>query len=373
MVFNSKVWKNVDDPTLVEGVDPEVEADELNRVEQGIVDAHSHMANTLNPHGTTASQVGLGNVTNDLQLKASQLQTTITNDYIKVPSSGSVIDYVTGYAEPIIAVKNNAFNCSFGTAAGTVCVGNDGRLSNARTPLAHAHGNVTNTGYLGSTANIPLITGTAGIIQAGSFGSAANTYCQGNDSRLSDARTPVAHAHGNITNTGYLGSTASIPLITGTGGVIQAGSFGSTAGTFCQGNDGRLSDSRTPLSHVHGGISNTGAIGSTANLPIITGASGVLQVGSFGTLVNTFCQGNDARLSNDRNDANAVHVTGSGEVNGLTSKVSLAPTDLFIIEDSSSSYSKKKVAFSIFADTGIDGGSPSTVYTVAQLIDGGVA
>ena len=34
-------------------------------------------------------------------------------------------------AEPAFT-KNNAFNKNFGTAAGTVCQGNDGRLSNAR-------------------------------------------------------------------------------------------------------------------------------------------------------------------------------------------------------------------------------------------------
>ncbi len=35
--------------------------------------------------------------------------------------------------------KNTAFNKNFGTAAGTVCQGNDSRLSNARTPTTHTH------------------------------------------------------------------------------------------------------------------------------------------------------------------------------------------------------------------------------------------
>lgn len=35
--------------------------------------------------------------------------------------------------------KNTAFNKNFGTAAGTVCQGNDSRLSDARTPVAHTH------------------------------------------------------------------------------------------------------------------------------------------------------------------------------------------------------------------------------------------
>lgn len=60
---------------------------------------------------------------------------------------------------------------------------------------SHTHGNITNDGKVGTTANLPLITGTGGVVQAGSFGTAANTFCEGNDSRLSDARTPVAHTH----------------------------------------------------------------------------------------------------------------------------------------------------------------------------------
>ena len=35
--------------------------------------------------------------------------------------------------------KNTAFNRNFGTTSGTVCQGNDSRLSDARTPTAHAH------------------------------------------------------------------------------------------------------------------------------------------------------------------------------------------------------------------------------------------
>jgi hypothetical protein len=54
----------------------------------------------------------------------------------------------------------------------------------------------------------------------------------------------VSHTHGNITDDGKVGSTSGLPLKTGAAGVIEAGSFGTSAGTFCQGNDSRLSDSR---------------------------------------------------------------------------------------------------------------------------------
>jgi hypothetical protein len=89
-----------------------------------------------------------------------------------------------------------------------------------------------------------------------------------------------AHTHGNITNAGAIGTTASLPIITTTSGVLTTGSFGTTAGTFAQGNDSRLSDARTPLSHTHGNITNAGAIGTTADLVAVTTTSGVLTTAS---------------------------------------------------------------------------------------------
>ena len=50
----------------------------------------------------------------------------------------------------------------------------------------------------------------------------------------------ATHTHGNLTNAGAIGETSGVPVITGTGGVLQAGSFGTATGTFCQGNDARL-------------------------------------------------------------------------------------------------------------------------------------
>jgi len=70
------------------------------------------------------------------------------------------------------------------------------------------------------------VTGNAGTVTNGVYT---------NDARLTDARTPTSHAHGNITNAGLIGTTASLPIITGTGGILQTGSFGSTAGTFLEG------------------------------------------------------------------------------------------------------------------------------------------
>lgn len=59
---------------------------------------------------------------------------------------------------------------------------------------------------------------------------------------IAAAYAPISHTHGNLTNDGKIGSTSGLPIITGTSGVLQVGAFGTTTGTFAQGDDVRISD-----------------------------------------------------------------------------------------------------------------------------------
>jgi len=77
---------------------------------------------------------------------------------------------------------NRSFAVAFGSTASTACEGNDARLSDARTPTAHGHAASEITSGALDIARIPT-------------GSTASTVCIGNDARLSDARTPTAHTH----------------------------------------------------------------------------------------------------------------------------------------------------------------------------------
>ena len=324
----------------------------------------------------------------------------------------------------------------FPTLATVATSGSYNDLSNkpaTMTPTSHTHGNITNDGKIGSNANKPLITTTGGTVTTGSFGTSANTFCEGNDSRLSDARTPTAHTHtvsdvtdfptlstvatsgsyndlsnkptiptvnnatltiqkngttvktftanassnvtANITvptkvseldnDSNYLTSvpnldaskitsgtidiarlpagalerlvtvtnkTARFALTTSSvqlGDVVKQTDTGVmyyvvdtanlnsedgysefTAGTATSvpwsGVTGKPS-SYTPSSHTHGNITNAGAIGTTANKPLITTTNGVITTGSFGTTANTFCQGNDSRLSDARTPTAHTH------------------------------------------------------------------
>jgi hypothetical protein len=147
------------------------------------------------------------------------------------------------YPVPIVA----------GTTAGTYAAGDDPRLSDERTPPDNA---VTNAKLANmATATIKgratASTGDPEDLSASAVRTLLNT------DQVTDARTPLSHAHGNLTNDGKVGTTANLPLKTGTNGVVEAGSFSNVAGSFCAGDDVRLSDDRDPnlhaASHLAGG------------------------------------------------------------------------------------------------------------------------
>lgn len=76
-----------------------------------------------------------------------------------------------------------------GEVAASVAVqGNDARLSNARTPTAHA------TSHQPGGSDAMAVDAAAATGSLRTIGTTATAACAGNDARLSDARTPTAHA-----------------------------------------------------------------------------------------------------------------------------------------------------------------------------------
>ena len=131
------------------------------------------------------------------------------------------------------------------------------------------------------------------------YGNTAGTACQGNDVRLADARTPKPHKATHQTggsdaitpaDIGAAAKTIQIKPGTGLtgGGTLEADrtltvSYGTAAGTACQGNDARLSNARTPTAHkaTHktGGTdaltpADIGAAAKTVQIKAGTGLSG---------------------------------------------------------------------------------------------------
>ncbi len=89
----------------------------------------SHTSNTSNPHSTTKSQVGLGSVTNDVQLKAADLDTDAAmaaNSDTKIPSQAAVRTYVANNAASGSSVRKQITQSSHGFSAKQAVLNNNG-------------------------------------------------------------------------------------------------------------------------------------------------------------------------------------------------------------------------------------------------------
>ncbi len=211
-----------------------------------------------------------------LKLNGDSLPTNVANGFIKRNTGNTAFEEV-----------------AYGSAANTVCVGNDSRLSNSRTPSGSAGGS------LAGTFPNPTLNAT---------GVATNLYGDYNqvpqitidlDGRISSATniaiTGISPAGAGA---GDLGGTYPGPTVTGLGGnplpsnvghgflkrnVANSGweevQYGVTSNTVTQGNDGRLSDSRAPNGSASGDL--------TGNYPSPTLTTSGVTAATYGDGTHT--------------------------------------------------------------------------------------
>ena len=126
----------------------------------------------------------------------------------------------------LIITKLTAFNKNFGTTAGTVCEGNDSRLSNARPPLAHTH-------KVSEISDFPTSM-PASDVPAWAKAASKPSY-----TASEVGASPSNHNHAGTYEPAFTKNSAFNK------------NFGSAEGTVCEGNDARLSDTRVPKAHTH--------------------------------------------------------------------------------------------------------------------------
>lgn len=242
----------------------------------------------------------------------------------------------SGYAGLDGSTKLNGAQQTYGTLSNTACEGNDSRLPTDDEKDA-----------LGGTDGSP---------------SSSNKYVTNSDSRNTDARTPLSHTHGNISNSGAIGSTSGLPIKTGTSGILEAGAFGSSSGTFCEGSDSRLSDSRTPTGSAGGQLSGTypnpgiANVGAAGNILLSAGSNALVSSADL-----VFNDTTDQITINGGSYPYAGHlqllIDNSGY--GMILKQTTSASGVFVRCLSASN----EVYFEL-----TPGGSPRSYYTTCQLI-----
>lgn len=141
-------------------------------------------------------------------------------------------------------------------------------------------GSATSANKVNNSLALKFDTGTAEGTSLYTFdGSTAKTLDIKGGTNVSISKVSgVITINSSYVDTKYTGGTGL--TLSGTTFSVD---YGTTAGTAAQGNDARLSDTRTPKSHTHGLITNEGKIGTIANLVLTTGAGGSIEVMAAGT------------------------------------------------------------------------------------------
>lgn len=250
---------------------------------------------TGKPSSFTPSSHTHGNVTNDGKLPTASR--ALISDSSKNITVSSVTDTELGYLSGVTSSVQTQLN--------------------GKSASNHVHGSITNDGKLG-TASRALVTDSSKKIAVSTVTATELGYVSGVTSAIQtqlNGKSASNHVHGNITNDGKVGTTANKPLITGTGGVVQAGSFGTAANTFCEGNDSRLSDARTPVAHTHVTADVTDLLSNTHTWTSQQSYNSDLNLNYANTDVDDIVNSVAGSATLD----NFVHMTGNETVNGIKS------------------------------------------------------
>jgi hypothetical protein len=314
------------------------------------------------------SDIGLANVTNDAQIKklastsggfvptwngttgdalniGYSVETTLTGGTSAIPRADAVKTYVdnmvvSGIATNDAMIFKGAIDCS----------------TNPNYPAADRGWvyKISVAGRIGGASG-PVVEVNDTII-CGTDGTAAGTHAAVG-SNWNILQTNIVDA--SILVTGPASATSgNFAMFDGaTGKIVRDAGFSS--GVFAT------------SSHVHGNITNDGKIGSTSGLPLITTAGGSVTTGSFGILANTFCVGNDSRLSDTRNTTNSITVNngGAGDSSSFTFNGSAARTISYNSIGAPSTFGTNASGTWNISITGNAGFVTSGIYTYGSYAD----
>lgn len=203
---------------------------------------------------------------------------------------------------------NRTLTVAFGTTSTTVCVGNDARLSDARTPTTHTHtaSQISDSTTIGRTIltaadaaavrtaiSAPLSTTTisagTGLTGGGdlsanrtltvAYGTTSTTATVGNDTRVVNAvqTTRQVIAGTGLTGGGDLSADRTLTV-----------AYGTTSTTATVGNDTRVVNAVQTTRQVIAGTGLTGGGDLSADRTLTV---------AYGSTSTTACVGNDARLT----------------------------------------------------------------------------
>ena len=203
-------------------------------------DLTAHTGNTSNPHSVTKAQVGLSNVpdtdfTADVAANTAKISfdavssarlanTSGTNTGDQDLSGYSLTSHNhTGVYAPVLGADDNYVTDAEKTKLANLSGTNTGDQTLPTWSTIAGKPAVVAEGATQADARTAIGAGTSSL----AIGTTAGTAAEGNDSRLTDARTPTAHVHAGADITTGTVAYARLPV-------------GTTASTVAAGDDSRI-------------------------------------------------------------------------------------------------------------------------------------
>jgi hypothetical protein len=214
---------------------------------------------------------------------AGTITATLSGNATNVTGTVAVANGGTGAATAAAARTNlglgNAATLNTGTSTSTVATGD------------HTHGNITNAGAIGATANLPVVTTTSGVLATIPAGSAGQVLTSNGGSSAPSFQTLAATSTNANNLTGGSAGTVPYQSAPGTTAMLAAGSSGqvlrsngAAAPSWANdlaGNAGSATKLQT--ARTINGVSFDGS----ANITIPTGISGTVAISEGGTGATT--------------------------------------------------------------------------------------
>jgi hypothetical protein len=278
------------------------------------ISASAAIADTKLAQITTANKVAQSAVTNLTTDLAGKAASSHTHTIANVTGLQTALDgkQASGSYAPATGIAPSAIT-------GTAVVTTDSRLSDARTPTAHTHGNITNAGAIGATANLPVVTTTSGVLTTVPAGTAGQVLTSNGGTSAPSFQTLAATSTNANNLTGGSAGTVPYQSAAGTTVMLAAGTSGQvlrsngtsapswlTLGNSATLNTGTTSGTVATGAHTHT-IANVTGLQTALDGKQASGsyapATGIAPSAITGTAVVT----TDSRLSDARTPTSHTH------------------------------------------------------------------
>jgi hypothetical protein len=131
---------------------------------EALLTTHTHAANAITSGTLATARLASGTASSSTYLRGDQTWSAISTYTLQAATTSTLGGVIVGTG---LGVSSGTASVTYGTTSGTSCQGNDSRLSDARSPTSHTH------------AASEIASGTIATARLGSGTASASTFLRG--------------------------------------------------------------------------------------------------------------------------------------------------------------------------------------------------